>query len=125
MRTVVLCGSRRYHDQIRAFGARLKELGVDVYEPYLNRSEWDNLTEEFQRYVALGLTLDHFRKIELADVIYVYNEDGYAGYSTTMEMGYAAALRKPIYAYASDPEGPRGVLVREIITTPEELAKKL
>ena len=53
-------------------------------------------------------------------------KDGYSGVSTTLELGYAMALGKVIYALSEDKEeGCRNVLFREIIKTPEELIKKL
>jgi len=75
--------------------------------------------------VALGLTHDHFYKIKMADVVFVYNKDGYSGVSTTLEIGSAVVLNKPIYALSNDDEVCRNVLFREVIKTPEELIKKL
>ena len=128
MKTVVICGSRRYKKEIRKFGAELKELGVVVFEPYLHSGydEWEKLSDEYKNYILLGLTLDHFYKIEIADVVFVYNKDGYAGVSTSLEMGYAVAKSKPIYALEKDEtEGCRNVLFREIVPTPAALLKKL
>ena len=65
-------------------------------------------------------------KIKMADVVYIFNKDGYAGVSTTMEIGAAVALNKPIYAFSDkDTELCRLTLFREIIKTPKELYKKL
>jgi hypothetical protein len=128
MKTVVLCGSKKFKKEIRDFGSKLKEAGVIVYEPYLHegQTEWANLSDDYKKYVALGLTHDHFYKIKMADVVYVYNKEGYSGVSTTMEIGYAAALSKPIYALSrDDQEICKNVLFREIILTPQELLKKL
>lgn len=128
MKTVVLCGSRRFKPEIRKFGADLKKLGVVVFEPYLHcgHDEWSSLSEEYQNYILLGLTHDHFYKIQMADVVYVYNKDGYAGVSTTLEIGYAVAKGKPVYALEKDTsEGCRNVLFREIISSPAKLVKKL
>ncbi len=61
----------------------------------------------------------------MADVVFVYNKDGYAGPSTTLEIGFAVALGKPIYALAPDGELCRHVLFREVIATPKELLKRL
>lgn len=128
MKTVVMCGSRRFKPEIREFAKRLKKLGVVVYEPYLHsgQDEWAKLSDDYKKFVALGLTHDHFYKIKMADVVFVFNKDGYAGNSTTLEIGYAVALGKPIYALKSDDkELCRNVLFREIISSPTELAKKL
>lgn len=129
MKTVVICGSRRYKKEIRKFGNELKELGVVVFEPFLHSSgydEWEKLSDEHKDYIYLGLTLDHFYKIEVADVVFVYNKDGYAGVSTTLEIGCAVAKGKIIYALEKDTtEGCRNVLFREIVSTPVALFKKL
>ncbi len=127
MKTVVLCGSRRFKPEMREFGKKLKEFGVVVFEPYLHsgQDEWAELSDDYKKFVALGLTHDHFYKIQMADVVFVFNKDGYAGNSTTLEIGYAVATGKPIYALTGDEELCRHVLFREIISSPAELVKRL
>lgn len=128
MKTVVLCGSRRFKPEMRKFGASLKKLGVVVYEPYLHsgQEEWENLSDAYKRFIALGLTHDHFYKIKMADVVFVFNKAGYSGNSTTLEIGYAMALGKPIYALSDkDEELCRKVLFRDFFKTPRELLKVL
>ncbi len=127
MKSVVICGSRRFKPEIREFAKRLKEFGVVVYEPHLHsgQEEWASLSDSYKKFVALGLTHDHFYKIQMADVVFIFNKNGYAGNSTTLEIGYAVALGKPIYALSSDEELCRYVLIREIINNPEDLVGKL
>ena len=128
LKTVVICGSRRYKKEIIKFGADLKKLGVLVFEPYINSNYdgWGELSGEFQKYIVLGLELDHFYKIEMADVVFVYNKDGYSGVSVTLEIGCAVAKGKPVYALEQDTtEICRNVLFRDITPTPGELIKKL
>jgi len=127
MKSVVICGSRRFKPEIREFTKKLKELGAVVYEPYLHQGqdEWARLSDDYKKFVILGLTHDHFYKIKMADVVFVYNKDGYSGCSTTLEIGYAVALGKPIYALSADEELSRHIVFREIIQIPEELAKRL
>jgi nucleoside 2-deoxyribosyltransferase len=127
MKSVVLCGSRRFKPEIRAFAKELQKLGVVVYAPYLHegKDEWQKLSDDYKKFTALGLTHDHFYKIQMADVVFVYNKDGYSGVSTTLEIGYAVAAGKPIYALYADGELCRHVLFRELIATPKELVKRL
>jgi nucleoside 2-deoxyribosyltransferase len=127
MKSVVICGSRRFKEEALEFGRRLEELGVVVHKPYFHsgQEEWEHLSDDYKKFIILGLTHDHFYKIKMADVIFVYNKDGYAGPSTTLEIGAAAALGKPIYALSKDEELCRQVLIREVVLTPEELVKKL
>ncbi len=128
MKSVVICGSKRFRPEIRKFAQKLKSKGVVVYEPYLHqgKDEWKKLSQDYKNFIALGLTHDHFLKIRMADTVYVYNKDGYSGNSTTLEIGYAVACGKPIYAFSDkDEELCRRILVREFIETPEELVKRL
>jgi len=171
IKTVVICGSRRFKAEVCAFREDLEREGVVVYWPYHHsgQDDWEKLPEDYQRFIALGLTHDHNYKIRMADVVYIlgptqmahffvifvpqmlavaivrlafslldasncihlrkshiYNKNGYIGPSTTMELGAAVALGKPIYAYAHDTaELCRGALFRKVITSPEELVKRL
>lgn len=128
MKSIVICGSRRFKKEIREFESKLVKAGIVVFPPYLHegKDEWDKLSLQYKKLVALGLTHDHFYKIRMADVVFVYNKDGYAGVSTTLELGYAVALGKPIYALSNkDEELCRLTLFREVVKTPKELISKL
>ena len=128
MKSVVICGSKRFKEEAIEFGRKLRELGVVTYVPRFHQAqaEWEKLSEDYKGLIAMGLTHDHFYKIRMADIVFVYNKDGYAGVSTTLEMGFAVALGKPIYALSPDPqELCRQVIFKEIISSPEELIKKL
>jgi nucleoside 2-deoxyribosyltransferase len=128
MKSVVICGSKRFRPEIRKFAKDLEKLGVVVYAPFLHegKGEWESLSEDYKKFVALGLTHEHFYKIRMADVVYVYNKGGYSGNSTTLEVGYSVALNKPIYAYSGkDEEICRQVLVKEFLKTPKQLVKRL
>lgn len=128
MKTVVICGSKRFKKEMRTFAKELKNSGAVVFEPYLllNEKEWQPLSDQYKKLILLGLTHDHFYRIKTADVVYVFNKDGYSGVSTTLELGYAIALGKTIYALSEDKEeGCRNVLFREIVKTPEKLIEKL
>lgn len=127
MKSVVICGSRRFEKEIRKFGAGLKKLGIMVYEPFLNKNRGiDNLSPDLKKFAFLGLTHHHFNYIRKADVVFIYNKGGYIGVSTTLELGFAEALGKPIFAFDKGGSEPaRDVLLEEIIKTPKELVKKL
>lgn len=129
MKSVVICGSSRFVNGIREFAEKLKQAGVVVYEPHLYRSsggDWEKIADFDKKFVAMGLTYDHFRKIRLADVVFVYNEGGYIGNSLTLEMGYAVAKDKPIYALeGKDSEICREILFKGEACTPEDLIDKL
>ncbi len=129
MKSVVICGSSRFAPEMRAFAKKLKELGVVVFEPHLYRASGGvmaDLKDFDKKLVALGLTHDHFYKMRMADVIYIYNKDGYSGVSTSMEIGYAVALDKPIYGLSDqDEEICRQALFSAIVKEPEDLINYL
>ncbi len=128
MRSVVICGSRRFKSEIIKFEAELTKAGVVVYSPYLHegQNEWNKLPLQYKKFTALGLTHDHFYKIKMADVVFVYNKNGYSGVSTTLEIGAAVAFGKPIYALSDkDEELCRLVLFRGFAKTPKQLIKFL
>jgi hypothetical protein len=73
-----------------------------------------------------GFTLEHFDWIRKAEVCYVYNKDNYVGTSVTMEMAYASALSKPLFALSAQTGDPcRDALIDKVITTPKALAALL
>lgn len=127
MKSVAICGSRRFKKEIRDFAGKLKKAGVVVYEPILNDDPKINeLPDHFKRFSFLGLTHHQFAFIRKANVVYFYNKDGYLGNSSTLELGFAEALGKPIYALSEDKEEScRNVLFDEIIKTPKDLVKRL
>lgn len=128
MKSVVICGSGKFAKEARAFGVKLEKLGVPVLMPHFYSASgfWNDLRDSDKPFVALGLTHDHFYKIRKADVVFIYNKDGYAGNSTTLEMGYAVACDKPIYALSDkDEEMCRHILFQKVVKTPAALAKLL
>lgn len=129
MKSVVICGSNRFAAQAREFAKALEELGVTVHVPHFYREsggDWKRIHPFDEPFVASGLTHDHFQKIRMADVAFVYNEDGYSGVSTSMEIAFATALGKPIYALSDkDPEICRKILFAGFTATPEDLFEKL
>ncbi len=127
MKSVVVCGSRKFKQDIAHFVSELEKLGVLVYAPSINvdHSEWDKISQDYQHCVAMGLTYDHMQKIRMADVVFIYNKGGYAGVSVTLEMGFAIALGKPIYALIADPEVCRHVLLQGVVESAEKLVPKL
>ncbi len=128
MKTVAICGSMRFKKEIKNFTEDLKKRGVIVFSPYIeeDNNEWNRLSLQYKKFVALGLTHDHFYKIRIADVVFIYNKDGYVGISTTLEIGYAVGLGKPIYSLSEkDDELFRSILFRGVARTTEELINNL
>lgn len=127
MKSIVICGSRRFLKEIREFEQKLRDKGVTVFPPILNMNAGiKDLPDDLKRYAFLGLTWHHIEFIRKADVVFIYNKDGYMGNSSTLEMGAAAALGKPIYALEDEKEEAcRRVLIDEIIDSVETLVDRL
>lgn len=140
MKSVVICGSQRYKDEIKKFADKLRELGVPiVFEPNFERQrkkmllakESERLQVKSYRDKVPAMVHEHFDRIRKADVCYVYNKEGYLGINTTLELGFAHG--KNMVIYALQPEKPiehggeicRDILFTEIIDKPEELVKRL
>jgi len=49
---------------------------------------------------ARDAIMQHLERMDRAEIIFVFNKDGYIGNSVVMEIGYAYAQHKPIYALA-------------------------
>ena len=123
-----MCGSKKFNKEIAVFCKELVEKGVLVFEPSIQQPIMED-TKIHSDYVTgklfKGLTLEHFDWIRKADVCYVYNPGGYVGVSVTMEMAYATALGKPVFALSSETGDPcRDVLIDKVLS-PEEFTKAL
>tara|TARA_B100000508_G_scaffold117221_1_gene96810 strand:- start:140 stop:529 length:390 start_codon:yes stop_codon:yes gene_type:complete len=124
MKSVVFCGSMKHAAEMVSWGEKLKSMDVKVYVPedFSDSEVWTTGTLEEKIALAHELTVDHFEKIKEYDVVFIFNKDGYAGNSTTLEIGCAAGLNKPIYALSeSDEELCRLALYQGYADTPEKL----
>jgi hypothetical protein len=129
MKSVVVCGSKKYKAEIAKFCAELQKLGVLVFEPSIQQPIFENEkihSDYVTSIIFKGLTLEHFDWIRKSEVCFVYNKDDYVGVSVTLEMAYAAALGKPVFALSTKTGDPcRDALIDKVVTTPEELASLL
>lgn len=140
MRSVVICGSLRYGDEIERFAARLRKLGVPLVltpdfkylrRDFIEQEEKERLASKSYKKRIPELVLRHFDRIRKADICFIYNKDGYLGVNTTLEVGFAHG--RDMIIYALEPENPseeggeicREILFTEVVSTPEELTEKL
>lgn len=125
MKTIVISGSiKKAGEEIEKFAKELEDAGFRVIYPKLGfrTEDWDKLSDAALKKLYKGLTIEYFDLIERADVVFIYNKEGYCGNSVTMELAYAYAMKKTIYALMIDQEVSRDVLfdgyassVRELI----------
>jgi len=129
MKTVVVCASKKYKKEVHQLCKRLEKIGVTVFEPNFHEPIPEDAfysSKHVTKTIFKGLTLEHFDWIRKTDACYIYNKDDYVGVSVTMEMGYACALGKPVYALSEKTGDPcRDALIDKAAKTPASLAKLL
>jgi len=125
MKSVVVYSSKKYKTHVHRFCRELEKLGVVVYEPNFSEPMPEEAfihSKHITKTIFKGLTLEHFDWIRKADVCYVFNRDKYVGVSVTLEMGYANALSKPIYALMEQTGDPcRDALIDKVVPTAKKL----
>lgn len=89
---ICICCSKKYFPIINEFLNNLNDCKNEFFTPALNFN--GEVTENSRKNLAEV----HHKKITRSDVIYVYNPDNEIGKNTTLEMGYALALNKKIFA---------------------------
>lgn len=91
---ICLCGSLRFKKLFAEIELKFVLSGWIVLTPccmYVDAERTDNFMEHKEQF-----DLMHFKKIELADEIFVINKDGYIGESTQKELNHAKSLKKTI-----------------------------
>jgi hypothetical protein len=128
MKSVVVCGSKRYKDEIRLFCDELESAGVVVFRPNIDEPmfEGDSIgSAHLTRMIFKGLTLEHFEMIRKADVCFIYNKGGYVGASVTLELGFSQAMGMSIYALEEQLGDPcKDCLIDGVVPTAKALVQK-
>ncbi|MFC4858680.1 hypothetical protein [Actinophytocola glycyrrhizae] len=120
MRTITLCGSGKKRKEIFEAAELLRDQGALVLAPPLHKigELFAGQPAECHELAWKGATFAHLNRIEKADVVFIVNPDGYLGPSTTLELGYAVAMRKLIVAMKPDQvETARTVLLDLVLDT--------
>lgn len=101
---VCLCGSTRFMDAFFEAGWKFTLEGKIVLSVGVCKHAEHHGGEAIGQDIADKLDELHFRKIDLADAVFVLNVRGYIGDSTRKEIEYAESLHKPI-SYLEPSEG--------------------
>jgi nucleoside 2-deoxyribosyltransferase len=118
-KSVVISGSTKFYKEMHEWIQILQDNKIKVFYPadiQFQQLEQKDLEKEIAR-----VKFDYFQKIQKGDVVLLFNVGGYAGISTTVELGYATAYSKPILSIEEDPEISRKILIEKQVKTPEEL----
>ncbi len=93
---IVIGSSMKFRSLVKSTMKELENLGYQPLFPNLDYSSEDRdvaLTIEEKNKLAW----DHYKAIEEADAVYFILPNGYMGTSCKIELGYAIALKRPIY----------------------------
>lgn len=93
---IVISSSMKFRSLVKTTMKELKKMGYTPLFPNLDYGSENKdiaLTIEEKNKLAW----DHYRAIEEADAAYFILPGGYIGTSCKIELGYALALKKPIY----------------------------
>lgn len=92
-KVITLCGSTKFKEQFIETQRRLTlEGNIVISVGMFGHADNEAMTDEIKEM----LDDMHFRKIDLADEVFVINVDGYVGYSTNREIEYAKSRGKVI-----------------------------
>lgn len=95
-RVITLCGSTKFKKEFEEANKNLTMAGnIIISVGVFGHSEGIQLTEQEKQM----LDNIHFRKIDMADEIFVINVGGYIGSSTRNEIAYATATGKDVRYY--------------------------
>lgn len=126
MKSVVFSGSLRYAEEMDEWVQQLRASGITAYAPRQKQPQnWDKLNDVERRQFWLQFINEHNQAIDDHDAMFVFNPDGKVGNSVTLEIGYALAKGKPIYAMSPDSEIGRDVVYSGYCESVEELIKIL
>ena len=102
MKCVISGSFRKHYDDIAKLAQTFGEQEIEVLSPKISRvinvaagfAFLESDASDNPKTVERG----HLDAIRRADFLYIYNPGGAIGPSVTLEVGYAIALNKPIFA---------------------------
>jgi hypothetical protein len=105
---ICLCGSTRFKAQFEEMSRALGLAGKIVLSVSCFGHSGDLTPEMCQDGHPVKTRLDelHFRKIDLAEEVYVIDPGGYVGTSTAREIAYAESQGKPVRYYSREEARP-------------------
>lgn len=123
--TIAIIGSfQKYYSDILNIIKTFKQAGLCVLSP--KESYIDGKIDDFvifgsdrKDYSPAEIQMITLERIIEADVVYVYNPDGYVGKTTCYEIGFCLAKRKPLYFFEYPEDLPIAVVKEKQVLKPE------
>ncbi|OGG00391.1 hypothetical protein A2Y99_00885 [Candidatus Gottesmanbacteria bacterium RBG_13_37_7] len=106
---ICFCGSFKFYTEMEKEAEKLRLHGFLVIVPQPSHIRHGHKPDQLKKRKYDKLTLlkwekegafSHLKNIRRSDVVYIFNKASYLGPAVTVEIGYALALEKPIYARA-------------------------
>lgn len=132
-KTICFCGSFKFYNEMEKAAAFLRKKGLNVIVPKPSHIRHGHRPEELKsgKYDQETLrkweregAFSHLDNIKKSDAVYIFNKGSYLGPAVTVEIGFALALGKPIFAKAAVED----ITVTNFIKTvapPHKLLKEL
>ena len=99
MKTVTICGSMRFAEQMKRIALLLEiKHNLNVLQCVYNTEKRELTQDQIE-----ALSKAHLKKIDLSDAIYVVDLEGYVGASVRKEMEYAERNGKEIILHSAFP----------------------
>jgi NTP pyrophosphatase (non-canonical NTP hydrolase) len=117
--SIVISGSfRKHYEAICKAIGEFEGIGIDVLSPrhsrVVNPGDAFALLEADETACVETLEREHLDSICQADALYLSNPEGYVGLSSAMELGWALALGKAVFAQ----EAPADASLRPFVGEP-------
>lgn len=118
---ICICSSFKFYKNVQDLALSLKNTGFEVLLPIPNpffgwkKNDNDELPKEVLEAYWKHLT-DHLKRINAADIVYIYTENEYIGNGVSLEIGYAYSKNKKIISSDNINDLPISCFVDEIVT---------
>lgn len=132
-KTICFCGSFKFYKDMEEAAAYLRRAGLEVVVPKPSHIRHGHKPEELKSGKYDKETLKkwekegaffHLSNIRRSDAVYIFNQGSYLGPAVTVEIGFALALGKPIFAKAPVEDITVTNFIQEIVS-PSKLLKLL
>ena len=100
MKTVTICGSMRFEEEMKKIAFILEsKQGYNVLQCVYNTDNIEIMPDDKKRLEAA-----HFKKIEMSDSVYIVDIGGYIGEQVKKEIEYAMSIGKEMIYHSTSGE---------------------
>lgn len=128
---IVFCGSFKFHQEMEKVAESLRKKELKVIVPQPSHIRYGHKPEELKSGKFDKATLshwegegafEHLENIKKANLVYIFNKSSYIGPAVMVEIGFALALGKPIFAQAEVKDITVANFINKVVK-PKDLVK--